>query len=275
MSSTRPKLSLWGAGVFLALFGILPAAVAHDHEREKNGDPRTSFAAIHLAKAVKNPGRPEEDRKRDANRRPAEVLAFFGIEPGMKIAEMMAGTGYYTEIIARSIGPDGHLYVHNNKFVLDRYAEKPLSDRLARLELDNVSRINSEIDDPKLPEGLDAVLLIRFYHDFYWMGGDRAAFNEAVFKALKPGGIFGIVDHHAEAGSGERAAVEPEDTRGLHRIDAELVKKEILAAGFVFDAESDVLGNPSDTRDWMIFKEDGVHRDTTDRFVYRFRKPNS
>jgi predicted methyltransferase len=229
-----------------------------------------SIAPGHLIRAVSDPGRPDTDRRRDVNRRPAKVLAFFGIEPGMKVAEMMAGAGYYTEILSKALGPEGRVYAHNTPFVLDLYAEKPISERLARIGAGNVTRLNTDIDAPGLPEALDAVLLIRFYHDFYWMGGDRAAFNRAVFSALKPGGLFGVVDHHAEVGSGDRDAKERE---GLHRIDAELVKKEILASGFVLEAESDILQHPKDTRDWRIFVEEGTKRDLTDRFIYRFRKP--
>ena len=130
-----------------------------------------------------------------------------------------------------------------------------------------------------MPQGLDAVLLIRFYHDLYWMPGpdgemgttDRAAVNRQVFESLAPGGIYGIVDHHAEAGSRDRDAVDPRG--GLHRVDRELVIEEILAAGFVLERESDVLANADDTRDWNIFVDDGTRRDKTERFVLRFRKP--
>lgn len=226
-----------------------------------------------LAAAVADESRPEQDRARDGDRRPAEVLAFFGIEPGSTVGEVMSGAGYYTEILARAIGPDGKLYAHNSPFVLNRYAEKPFTARLARLEgagVANVERIDAEPETLGFPEGaLDAVVLIRFYHDFYWQEVDRAAFNRAVFRALKPGGVFGVVDHHAEAGSGSA------HNQTLHRIDAELVKREITAAGFVVDAESDVLANPEDDRSWNIFVDRGAKRDRTDRFVIRFRKPSA
>ena len=133
--------------------------------------------------------------------------------------------------------------------------------------MDHIIRLDRELEDPGLPKGLDAVLLIRFYHDFWWMKTDRGAVNRAVFEALRPGGVYGIVDHQAESGSGER------DIDKLHRIDAEFLKSEILAAGFVFDAASDTLANPHDGRDWYIYENDGARRDTTDRFVFRFRKP--
>jgi predicted methyltransferase len=221
-----------------------------------------------IAAAVAHSDRSEGDRRRDADRRPGEVLAFFGVEPGQRVAEIMASTGYYTELLSRVVGPEGHVYAQNNRFVLERFAEMPLSERLARPGLENVTRLDREIEDPGLPEGLDGIFLIRFYHDFYWMEADRAALNRAVFAALRPGGVYGVVDHHAEAGSGAR------DVETLHRVDAEMVKQEILSAGFVFEAESDALRHPEDKRDWNIFADNAARRDRTDRFVYRFRKPD-
>jgi predicted methyltransferase len=133
------------------------------------------------------------------------------------------------------------------------------------------------MDEMELPPDLDAVLLIRFYHDLFWQPRpdgtltDRAEFLRRVYESLKPGGVFGVVDHHAQAGSGERDALDPEN--GLHRIDVELVKQEVLAAGFLLEAESGLLQHPEDTRDWNIFIDDRTRRDTTDRFVLRFVKP--
>jgi predicted methyltransferase len=220
-----------------------------------------------IALAVASAERPEADRKRDADRRPAEVLAFFGIEPGMRVADLMAGTGYYTEILARAVGPEGKVYAQNNRFVLERFAEQPLTERLARPGLENVVRLDRELESPGLPDGLDAAIMIRFYHDMYWMETNRKAFDQAVFAALKPGAVFGVVDHQAPAGSGFQHA------RDLHRVEADLVMKELLATGFEFDAASDVLANPDDTHDWNIFADDSARRDKTDRFVFRFRKP--
>ncbi len=222
----------------------------------------------HIEQAVSNPERPESDRQRDADRRPAEVLAFFGIEPGMKVGDLMAGTGYYSEILSRAVGPTGAVYAQNNKFVVERFVDKPLTERLARPGFDNITRLDRELESPGLPAGLDAAIMIRFYHDMYWQKSDRKAFIKAVFDALKPGGIFGIVDHHAPEGTGADHVLD------LHRVDAELVKKEILAAGFVLDDESDLLANPDDTRDWNIFADEAARRDKTDRFVIRFRKPS-
>jgi predicted methyltransferase len=238
--------------------------------------------AASIKPAVDDPLRPEEDRARDADRRPAEVLAFFGIGEGMRVADLQATVGYYTETLSSVVGPAGRVYAQNNNFVLEGFAEKGLTERLAKLQeagRANVTRVDAELDEMELPPHLDAVLFVRFYHDLFWLPtpdgnlNDRPEFLRRVYEALKPGGVFGVVDHHAEAGSEERDALDPEE--GLHRIDVELVKREILAAGFVLDAESDVLANPEDTRDWNIFIEERTRRDTTDRFVLRFMKPEA
>ncbi|MDH3628218.1 MAG: SAM-dependent methyltransferase [Acidobacteriota bacterium] len=224
--------------------------------------------------------RPKDDLARDADRKPIEVLKFFGIVDGMSVVDLQAAKGYYTELLSSAVGSSGSVIAQNNNFVLTRFAEKPLSQRIARLEaagVHNITRLDAELDELELPAGLDAAVFVRFYHDLYWLPtpdgdkNDRAEFLRRVHDALVPGGIFGVIDHHAEAGSGDRDAVDPRE--GLHRVDAELVMAEILAAGFVLDGESDLLSNPDDTRDWNIFADDAINRDKTDRFVWRFIKP--
>ena len=213
-------------------------------------------------------GRPQADRVRDKGRKPDQVLAFFDIQPGDHVAELMAGKGYYLDILSRVVGKEGKVYGQNSEFVLKRFAEKELSKRLTNPELANVVRINRELDDPGLPKNLDKVLMVLFYHDTYWQGVDRKRMNKAVFDALKPGGYFCVIDHHAAPGSGDR------DVSSLHRVDVALVKKELLTAGFVLDGESDILRNPEDTRDYNVFRDVKTNRDQTDRFVLRFRKPS-
>ena len=227
----------------------------------------------YLARAVAEPDRSQRDRARDVDRKPAEVLAFFGVRPGMTVVELMAGDGYYVEILSRAVGEGGKVIAHNNQYVLDRFAEGPLSARLAESRLPNVERVTSEVDElPFKENSIDLLILNRFYHDLFWQkrpdgeSPDRAKMNTLVLRALKPGGVFCVVDHHAEPGSQGR------DAQTLHRIDAELVKQEILAAGFTLDEESDLLKNPGDTRDWNIFADNAARRDKTDRFVYRFQK---
>lgn len=162
--------------------------------------------------------------------------------------------------------PDGLVYAHNNDYVVQRFAGQALDERLSRPGLENIVRLDRELEEPGLPRGeLDAVFMFLFYHDTYWMETDRARMNQAIFDALVPGGVFGIIDHHAEAGSGSR------DVKTIHRIDAELLMAEILAAGFVLDAESDLLRHPDDDRTRNVFDEE--LRGKTDRFILRFRKP--
>ncbi len=211
------------------------------------------------------------DRMLDAGRHPGEVLAFFKVAPGQRVGELFAGGGYTTELIARTVGDKGVIYAQNSKEILDKFARKPWSERLAKPEMKYVIGLERPIDDPLPAEAdrLDAVITILNYHDTVWMKADRAKMNKAVFDALRPGGVYGIVDHNAAPGSGLR------DVETLHRIDEATVKEEVLAAGFKFDAESDVLRVPSDPRDWNTSPRTAPaeKRGTSDRFTLRFVKP--
>lgn len=222
-----------------------------------------------ITKAVEHADRPEEDRARDADRRPGEVLAFLGIEPGMTVADLIAGSGYYSDILCRVVGPDGKVYLQNNSYVLERFGkvmEPAIAKRLSQPELAHCVRLDSELDALPFEEGeLDAVLMVLFYHDTYWQKVDREKMNAQVLRALAPGGVYGIVDHHAETGSRDR------DVKTIHRVDAEMVKEEILAAGFTLEAESQILRHPDDDLSKNVFAP-GI-RGKTDRFVYKFRKP--
>jgi len=222
--------------------------------------------------AIADDDRTDKDRALDAGRRPGEVLAFFKVAPGQKIGELFSGGGYTTELLARVVGDNGKVWAQNTKDVLDRFARKPLTERLARLTLKNVVMVEqpAEAPFPADAKDLDAVICVLNYHDFVWQKVDRAKLNAAVFAALKPGGIYGLVDHSAAAGSGVR------DVEKLHRIDEDIVKQEIGAAGFKLDGESDTLRNPADPRDWNSSPkaaEEAHKRGTSDRFVLRFVKP--
>ena len=230
-------------------------------------DPATPHDPV--AAAVHHPDRLDYDLARDETRKPERILDFFDLEPGMRVADIQGGNGYYTELMSRIVGPTGQVFAVNEANTQRLYG-KQLTARIAREEFDasNVERMDMEkLTELDLPEDLDLALLVRFYHDFGWMKLDRAAFNKAMFDSLRPGGVYGIIDHHAEAGTG----ISHGDT--LHRIEAALVKEEVEAAGFVLEAESYVLNDPTDGHDFNIFSDNQARRDKTDRFVYMFRKP--
>ena len=214
--------------------------------------------------------RSDDDRKIDHGRHPAETLTFFGIAPGMKVAELMAGGGYTAELLARAVGPTGVVYGQNSHLILGRFADKPWSARLAKPVMKNVVRADRELEDPLPPEAkdLDAVFMVLFYHDTVWQKVDREKMNHAVFQALKPGGVFAIIDHSGRPGTGVSEA------QTIHRIEEKVVREELEHAGFKLAGEASFLRNPADTRDWNDSpREAADRRGTSDRFVLKFVKP--
>lgn len=222
--------------------------------------------------AVANDARPEADRARDAGRKPAEVLEFLGIAPGMTVLDMFSGGGYYTEILSHAIGEDGHVIAHSNEayleFVGDEFESRYLGGRLANAQI--LMAENNELDLES--ESLDAIMLVLSFHDLFYAAPDRGwpAFDVPAFLAelndgLRAGGVVGIIDHYAAEGA-------PSETGGTtHRIDAAIVVDAMTAAGFVLDGQSDILRNPDDDYEKIVF--DPELRGKTDRFVMRFRKP--
>jgi predicted methyltransferase len=243
--------------VFLVTAGISEHALSQD--------------SMALANAVVTAAdRSPEDRALDAGRKPVELLAFLGVQPGWRIADLGAGGGYTTELLQRAVGSKGVVYGQNSRKLLEMFLEKPWSTRLAKPVMKGVVRLDRDFDDP-FPDGLralDAVTMVLFYHDTVWLEVNRAAMNKAVFAALKPGGVFVIVDHSARPGDGIDVAST------FHRIEENVVKSEVQAAGFVLDGQADFLRNKDDTRDWNDSpRAAGERRGTSDRFVLRFRKP--
>jgi len=224
-----------------------------------------------VAEALAAPDRAEADRALDAGRKPEQWLSFFGIAPGQHVAEIAAGGGYTSELLARIVGPTGGVVAENPSVFLQRFAEKPWSERLAKPIMRNVVRSDGEPDAP-FPagtQGLDAVVSVLVYHDTVWLGVDRGAMNRAIFAALRPGGVYGIIDHSGRPGT---AATE---TQTLHRIEESVLRSEVEQAGFVLDAEASFLRNPADVRDWSASPRfAGEKRGTSDRFVLRFKKPS-
>jgi len=224
-----------------------------------------------IAAAVADPGRPESDRARDANRKPAETLAFAGVKPGDQVAELLPGAGYYTRLLSKIVGPSGHVYAVVP--APQPNAPPDMPDFAARVKAiaaepaySNVSVVVEPFGELKAPVPVDLVWTSQNYHDLHNLPGlDLGVFNHLIYDSLKPGGIYFILDHAAEPGSGTR------DTSTLHRIDVETVKQEVGAAGFVLAGSSDVLRDPADSHTVKVF--DPVIRGRTDQFILKFRKP--
>jgi len=203
-----------------------------------------------------NPERPQNERALDASRKPEEVLKFYGVKPGDKVADIFAARGYYTAILSHVVGPQGVVYSANPN------ARPEWTDRYKKPQFANVRVIDGSLDAVALPQdgSLDFVLIHLNYHDL--TPEVRTAMNKRILGSLKRGGVYGVVDHSAIDGSGN------EVTKTLHRIDKALVVKEVTAAGFVLAGEGQMLRRPEDTRDFNVNKE----RDKDDRFVLRFEK---
>ncbi len=250
---------------------VLVLAAAGCVTKTKIRPPTAPFENLDTARAIIDaPDRAAEDRALDAGRRPAELLAFIGAKPGMRIAEIGAGYGYTTELLARAVAPGGVVYGQNSRFILERFAEKPWTARLTKPVMQPVVRVDREFDAPLPAEAtkLDAVVNVLLYHDTVWMKTDRAAMNRAIYTALRPGGVYVIVDHSGKAGSGVT------EVETLHRIEETVVRREVEAAGFKLVADADFLRNPADTRDWNASpRTAGERRGTSDRFVLKFAKP--
>jgi predicted methyltransferase len=228
---------------------------------------------VDYSAALAAPDRSAEDRAQDAQRKPAEVLEFFGVRPGMSVLDLYSGGGYFTELLANVVGRNGRVVAHNNSPYLEG-AKDELERRFADpSRLANVQRLNAENNSLVLPPNtFDFVLMSAVYHDVYfvseangWPKIDGPVMLAEVFAAMKPGATLGLIDHAAAPGS-------PASTGGtLHRIDPEVVKRDFAAAGFAFEADSNVLRNPVDDFNKGVF--DPAVRGKTDRFVLRFRRP--
>ena len=229
-----------------------------------------AYATTGIDAAIADHARPEADKKQDTSRKPAEVLAFIDIKPGDRIADFIPGGGYYTRLFSKLAGADGRVYavVPEELFKMKPDADAAVQTIAADPAYPNVKVLKVPVAKLSTPEPLDVVWTSMNYHDLslkFFGSADVAAVNKGIFDALKPGGVYIVLDHAAEKGSGLRDA----DT--LHRIDPEAVKKEVTAAGFVLDAESDVLRNPDDPHTAKVF--DPAIRGKTDKFIFKFRKP--
>ena len=223
--------------------------------------------------AVAHAGRPTDDTARDGLDHPAEILRLSGIKPGMKVADLLAGDGYYSELLSYIVGPKGKVFLINNK-AFDGWSQPSLNNRLAGDRLTNVIQETVDLNDMKLAaSSLDAALLVKVYHDMYWVDSkpnspwpkiDVSSVLDQLSNALKPGGVLLLIDHSAKAGHGKSDAGE------LHRIEEDFAVKDFASHGFEVVAKSDLLRRPDDKRDLVSFK--GPVLGKTDRFVVLFRK---
>lgn len=217
--------------------------------------------------ALASPIRTNEDRARDVARHAADTLAFAEVKPGQKIGDMIIGGGYFTRLLSAAVGPEGHVTAWQPAEFIGFQAS--YGEALtAAAALDNADGVNTPIGAPEWPAGLDLIFTAQNYHDLHLkpFAADTAArVNAAAYRALKPGGLYVIIDHDAAAGAGADA---PDS---LHRIEVDQVKREVEAAGFVLDGSSDLLARPDDPRTANVF--DPSIRGKTSQFMLRFRKP--
>jgi predicted methyltransferase len=226
-----------------------------------------------ISAAVADNTRPGTDRVRDVNRLPAETLAFAGVKPGDQVGELLPGGGYYTRILSKVVGAQGHVYALAPP--LPPNAPADMMDFSARVRalaaepgFGNVTVVLQPLTNINFPVPLDLIWTSQNYHDFHnFPGLDVAALNKQIFDALKPGGIYLVLDHSAVKGA------DISVTKSLHRIDADTVKKEVLAAGFKLEGSSKLLEREADPRTAPVF--DPSIRGKTDQFILKFRKPKA
>jgi predicted methyltransferase len=219
-------------------------------------------APANIKRAVEAPARSAEQRARDADRKPAETLVLAEIGVGDRVVELASFGHYWSTMLVEAVGPSGHVYMVDMPWT-DRFGGE--AARAFDAAHDNVTYTQAHYNEMDLPENVDAVLNVLFYHDLTRDNVDTADMNRKIFAALKPGGVYLVIDHKAEDGSGWR------DASTLHRIDPATIRSEVLAAGFVLATESDLLANPADDRTQNM-RAEGL-RGRTDQAVFVFRRP--
>ena len=230
-------------------------------------------APADVAAAVAAPGRPADAIELDAVRKPVEVLNWLGLKRGDRVLDYFTGTGYYAEIMARAVGPQGHVIAWNSPFFAANEQIRPATEGVHQRSPNAILYVTPVTALSFPPQSFDFVLMHMVYHDTYWENArfqvpriDPNQLLRAIYDSVKPGGTVAVVDHVANPGGDTRAVVE-----ALHRIDPATVRADFERAGFVFDGESNILRNPADDHTKLVF--DPSIRGHTDRIVYRFRRP--
>jgi predicted methyltransferase len=221
----------------------------------------------YITAAIADSARPDSDRERDAQRKPAETLAFAGVKPGDQVLEIAPGKGYYTRLLSAIVGPKGKVTVYLiGPLPKPGTPPPPVQAIAADPHYSNVTLIMQRLTEAKPSAAFALVWTTQNYHDLHNVADlSMLAVNNAIFNALKPGGVYFVLDHAAEAGSGAR------DTNTLHRIDEESVKNEVTSVGFKLVGESNVLRNPADPHTGKVFE--GPIQGHTDQFLLKFKKP--
>lgn len=259
MNTGTSRWMVAGAGII----SLLIAACAS--QPEAGGSTRGSSAAD-LSAALAGPARPQADRDRDADRKPAELVSFFGVKPGMTVVDVIAAGGYFTEVLATAVGPTGKVYSQNLPAMLKSRGgvnDKAITERLANNRLPNVVRVDADLPPPAIaPGSVDVAVTALNFHDIHNRNpADGQTFMKSVYTMLKPGGVFGVIDHAGNDGA---------DNSSLHRVPKHVAVEAAKAAGFTVEAESDLLAHPADDHTKVVF--DPTLRGKTDQFVLRLRK---
>lgn len=255
-------------GTLLAIVTVVLVGAAGPARASSEPD-----ASVAIDSALASPDRPEADRTQDERRKAHEFLEFAGIEPGMRVLDAFAASGYYTELLSRIVGPEGEVIAYNNP-AYAKFAAKGIEARYAGNRLPNVQQVTAEVDELALPpRSLDAAIFVMSFHDMYWRPADGSwartdpmQMLRKLHAAMKVGGVV-IVQDHVAAPGGDTAEVVDK----LHRIDPEVVRRDFKAAGFALEAESPMFVHAEDDHTKGVF--DPAIRGRTDQFLFKFRRP--
>ena len=250
------------AGLALVSAGILGLGMLPALADDAPAYTVPAGAPAYIRAAIEDPARTAEQRAQDVNRKPAELLMLSGIKPGQTVVEFASFGQYFTTFLSDIVGPKGKVYMYDLPYTEKRAGE---ASRAFVAAHPNSQYQLVDYNTVELPQNLDGVFIVLYYHDLFINHIDTASLNARIFKALKPGGVFFVIDHNAVAGSGTT------DTAKLHRIDPAVIRREVTSAGFKLQTESKLLAHSTDDHTQIVFAP-GLRR-LTDQTVFVFRKP--